>query len=38
LGPHEQPGALADALPEVAKQVGAGWNDMLDQLADVLQA
>jgi uncharacterized protein YndB with AHSA1/START domain len=34
---HEQLDDLAAALPEVAQNVGSGWEDVLRQLADVLR-
>ncbi|GGK65667.1 hypothetical protein Ppa06_21840 [Planomonospora parontospora subsp. parontospora] len=34
---HERLGALAAALPQVADQVGAGWDGVLDRLAEAVR-
>ena len=34
---HERLDALAEAMPELAPQIGAGWDDVLDKLAVVVK-
>ncbi|MFI9718971.1 SRPBCC domain-containing protein [Streptomyces sp. NPDC052396] len=35
---HERLDALAAAMPDVAKQIGGGWDSVLDQLAVAVKA